>query len=84
VNPITINSRWREEIVAASDAGKLVFEFTIGRFNVYFPDEANWQAAAPTWAKDMRPQFLEACELWCKKQRYPISVVGGAQFYEER
>lgn len=84
MSPITISARWREEIVATSDAGKLVFEFTMGKEHVYFPDAARWLAAAPVWAKHLRQPFLEACQSWCKQHRYPISIVADAQFYEEK
>ena len=41
-NGITLRGRWREELEAVSAEGTLVFEFTMGKEHVYFPDEKAW------------------------------------------
>jgi len=43
-NGITLRGRWREELEAVSADGTLVFEFTMGKEHVYFPDEKAWAA----------------------------------------
>ncbi len=43
MSTITFALRWREELVATSEEGKLVFECTIAGFHVYFPSEAKWK-----------------------------------------
>jgi hypothetical protein len=80
---IEFKPRWREELEAISPEGKLVFEFTIGRFHVYFPDQLRWRALAPAWAKDQWQTYYSACQRWCHQNRYPITVVADANFYEE-
>ncbi len=83
-NGITLRGRWREELEAVSPEGTLVFEFTMGKEHVYFPDEKAWAAQAPTWARNKRETYLNACEAWCKEYRYPISIVPDAHMYEEK
>jgi len=83
-NGITLRGRWREELEAVSSEGTLIFEFTMGKEHVYFPDEQAWAAHAPAWARDKRPIYLDACEAWCKEYRYPISIVPDAQMHEEK
>lgn len=84
MNNIEFNPRWREELEAISPEGKLIFELTMGRRHVYFPDQARWLALAPEWAKDRWQLYVEACQDWCRKERIPISFVGDAHLYEER
>lgn len=84
MDSIEINARWREEVVASSSEGKLVFEFTMGREHLYFPSEARWLELAPAWARNKWQDYRQACELWCQKYRYPISIVSDAHFYEEK
>jgi hypothetical protein len=83
-NGIVLRGRWREELETTSAEGKLIFEFTMGREHVYFPDQARWQALAPPWAKAKWQPYLEACRAWCKEYRYPLSIVADAHFYEEK
>lgn len=84
MEPIRFSIRWKEELEAITSQGKLIFEFTMGKEHVYFPDEARWKASAPEWAKDKWAFYLESCERWCQERRYPISVVPDAHFYEEK
>ncbi|HXT10491.1 MAG TPA: hypothetical protein VN873_02935 [Candidatus Angelobacter sp.] len=48
---IEFKPRWREELQAISPEGKLIFELTMGRLHVYFPDQDRWLALAPDWAR---------------------------------
>lgn len=81
---IEFRARWREELVASSPEGKLVFELTMGRLHVYFPEEVRWRALAPQWAKDKWQVYVDACREWCHKEKIPISIVSDAHFSEER
>ncbi len=81
---VTFNPRWKEEIVAQSKDGKLVFEFTMGVDHVYFPSEAKWQKDAPAWAKDKWEDYIRACRNWCLANRVPITITEDAYFYEEK
>ena len=49
---ISFTPRWREELLAASKEGKLIFELTIGTYHAYFPDQATWKKPVLYWAKD--------------------------------
>ena len=71
---ITLTGRWREKLVAAGEEGILVFEFP-GHKKVYFPNQERWLTHVPAWAKDKQAEYLAACELWCKENRIPITVV---------
>ena len=81
---IIFNQRWKEELEAIGDEGKLVFELTIGKLHVYSPSEARWLATLPAWAKDKWQLYLKACTNWCKQNRILISIVGDAHVYEEK
>lgn len=81
---IHFNPRWREELVATSTDGILIFELTMGTMHVYFPDETKWNADAPAWAKDKWQQYVTACSEWAKNNRIPISITDNALFYEEK
>jgi|GEM_PF-1300056 len=81
---ISFNPRWREELVATSDEGKLVFEITMGELHVYFPGKKKWKEAVPGWAKDKREIYLDACERWCSQNNIPLSVANNTFFYEEK
>jgi hypothetical protein len=83
MSKIEFTARWKEELVASSPDGKLIFELTMGQLHVYFPDEACWLARAPAWAKDKWQTYMEACQEWCRS-RIPISVVGDAYIFEEK
>jgi hypothetical protein len=81
---IKFNPRWREELVAASDEGVLILEIAMGTLHVYFPDEAKWLASAPGWAREKWQIYLDACAIWCKENRIPISIVNNTFMYEEK
>ncbi len=84
MDSIEINARWREEVVASSLEGKLVFEFTMGHEHLYFPNEVRWLELAPAWAKNKWQIYRVACQQWCQQYRYPISIVSDTHFYEEK
>ena len=82
---IEFKPRWREELEAISSEGKLVFEFTIGRFHVYFPDQQRWLALPPpAWARDHWQTYHDACQRWCQQNRFPMTLEADANFYEEK
>ena len=81
---IKFNPRWKEELVATSDEGILIFEITMGVLHVYFPDQKKWEAAAPDWAKNKWRIYMDSCTNWCKNNGIPISIVDNAYVYEER
>lgn len=81
---IIFKRRWREELEAITDEGKLIFEFTIGRFHVYFPTQERWIAQVPLWARDRWEEYKNACEAWCQRERTPISFVNDAHVYYEK
>lgn len=81
---IEFAARWREELVARSPQGTLVFELTMGQLHVYFPDEARWRAVVPAWAREQWPAYRDACRAWCEAQRIPFTLVPDAHVSEER
>jgi len=81
---IEFTPRWREELVATCDEGILIFELTMGKNHVYFPDEEKWVTSVPTWAKDKWKVFFEACEAWCIRNHIPITIVENALVYAEK
>ncbi|WP_430899292.1 MULTISPECIES: hypothetical protein [unclassified Paraflavitalea] len=74
--------RWKEELVATSKSGKLVFEFTMGVEHVYFPSKELWEKQAPDWAKDKWEEYMKACTNWSESNRYPMSIVDNTFMYE--
>ena len=78
MNRIVLKPRWKEELVATSAEGALVFEFTMGVNHVYFPSQASWERQVPAWALDKREQYLAECEKWCSANRVPLSVTDEA------
>ena len=81
---IGLTIRWKEELVASSPEGSLVFEITMGTLHVYFPDENRWKNQAPDWAKMKWDIYLEAGRDWCRQNNIPISVVPDAYIYEQK
>jgi hypothetical protein len=81
---IGFHVRWREEIVASSDEGSLVFEYTMGTDHVYFPDEQRWAGQAPAWAKGKWTDYKTAAEEWCKKNNVPFTISDNTFMYEEK
>jgi hypothetical protein len=84
IQEIKFSPRWREELVATSSEGVLIFELTMGKYHVYFPDENRWKNQVPEWAKMKWDIFLSACKTWCEQNKIPISVVPDALVYEEK
>ncbi|HEX5051979.1 MAG TPA: hypothetical protein VFZ65_09420 [Planctomycetota bacterium] len=84
MSEITFRGRWREELVAESAEGKLVFELTMGKACVYFPSQARWLAVVPPWARERWQVYVDACRAWCGKGRIPLVVVDDAHVSEER
>jgi hypothetical protein len=81
---ISFNARWLEELIATSDEGILIFELTMGKLTVYFPDQDRWLASVPGWAKGQWKIYQEACKEWCAQQKIPMLVVDNALVYEEK
>jgi len=81
---IVFNPRWKEELVATSDEGSLIFELTMGVYHVYFPSQSAWLTSAPEWAKQKREIYLTECEKWCTNNNIPITIVDHGTVYEER
>ena len=81
---IKFNPRWREELVATSNDGILIFELTMGKLHVYFPDQNCWNRQVPVWAQGKWAEYKWACESWCMQNGIPISIVNNALVYEER
>ncbi len=84
MSAISFNPRWKEELVAGSRDGVLIFEITMGTLHVYFPDSTRWQATAPEWAKAKWEIYSEACSAWCKQNKIPITFTDNAFMYEEK
>lgn len=78
---IDLQPRWREELVARSEQGTLVFELTMGKMHVYFPDAVLWASSVPKWAIPLRPDFESACQDWCQRQGIPMTVTGNTFVY---
>lgn len=81
---IHFNPRWREELVATSENGILIFELTMGTYHVYFPTEAKWRESVPEWAKSQWELYLNQCQQWCVQNNIPLTVVENALVYEEK
>ncbi len=84
MNIIRFSPRWKEELVATSDEGKLVFELTMGKYHVYFPDKTLWQASVPGWAIDKWELYHEQCSRWCNQNNIPFTVAHNTFVYEEK
>lgn len=78
---IHFTPRWKEELLATSKDGVLVFELTMGKLQVYFPDTALWEKNVPGWAKDKWKIYREACEQWCNQNGIPFTVVSNGFVY---
>ena len=81
---IKFNPRWKEELVATSEEGSLVFELTMGKYRVYFPSENAWSTSVPNWAKDKWETYLKECEKWCVENNIPITIVDNGVVYEDK
>lgn len=84
MNPIYFTVRWREELVASSDLGTLVFELTMGKYHVYFPDQSQWQKSVPAWAANLWQHYYTQCSQWCAANKIPITITPDALVYEEK
>lgn len=82
MTPIHFEPRWKEELVASSSEGTLVFEFTMGEYHVYFPSQRAWLASVPEWAKPQWQHYFDQCSNWCKANRVPITVKDNGYVYE--
>lgn len=78
---INFQPRWREELVARCALGALVFELTMGKLHVYFPDPDLWVSSVPSWAISLRPEFEVACHRWCQSQGIPMTVTNTTFVY---
>jgi len=81
---IEFTPRWKEELVAKSQEGTLIFELTMGKDHVYFPSHIKWMDSAPEWAKDKWKEYFDGCSKWCSANNIPISVVENGWMYEEK
>ncbi|MBP6343970.1 MAG: hypothetical protein KA403_08555 [Candidatus Omnitrophica bacterium] len=80
---ISFTGRWREELVATSDEGVLIFEFP-GHKEVYMPMAECWKDQVPAWAKDKWEEYKTACSEWCAKERLKIFFVHDSYVSEEK
>jgi len=80
---IDFSIRWKEELVAKTQFGSLIFEFTMGENHVYFPSKELWINNCPDWAKDKWETYYDACNRWCKSKHNPISIAENTFFYSE-
>jgi hypothetical protein len=80
---IRFSPRWKEELVAESAEGTLVFEFTMGVQHVYFPSKTLWQKEVPAWAQPRWEEYLAQCTEWCSRNHVPISVVDNTFVYQQ-
>lgn len=78
---IQFEPRWREELVATSQEGNLVFELTMGQIHVYFPDENRWQKSVPEWALEKYDLYQEACKTWCESRGILFSIAENTFVY---
>jgi hypothetical protein len=81
---IHFQPRWKEEIVATSKRGILVFEMTMGVDHVYFPSQVKWNKDAPEWAKPLWEEYYYACTCWCVQQKMPITLADNTFMYEQK
>ena len=81
---IQFQPRWKEEIVATSRKGTLVFEMTMGVDHVYFPSKYLWEKDAPEWARPMWEEYMNECMRWCHNNRVPFTLADNTFMYEER
>jgi hypothetical protein len=81
---IEFTPRWREELVATSSEGILIFELTMGKYHVYFPSENKWLESVSEWAKDQWQAYFDGCSQWCSRNNIPMTVVDNALVYEEK
>jgi len=83
MSKIYFTPRWREELVAESDEGILIFELMMGTLHVYFPGEQRWLDSVPKWAKEKWEIYKQACKDWCVNNHIPFSIADNALVYEE-
>jgi hypothetical protein len=76
--------RWKEEIVATSKRGILVFEMTMGVDHVYFPSQVKWDKDAPEWAKPLWEEYMNECIKWCNNNSVPFTLADNTFMFEER
>ena len=81
---IQFQPRWKEEIVANSRKGTLVFEMTMGVDHVYFPTKELWEKQAPEWAKALWETYYIECTRWCAQHRIPITLADNTFMYEQK
>ena len=79
---IQFEPRWREELVATSSEGKLVFELTMGKLKVCFPDKSLWDESVPAWATSKWEIYLDACKKWCEGKDIPLTIVKNTFVYD--
>jgi len=79
---IHFEPRWKEELVATSKDGVLIFEMTFGVYHVYFPTAERWALLVPAWAQSQWSVFRDACSQWCTQNRIPMSIEDNAYVYE--
>lgn len=83
MSEISFKPRWREELVASSADGALVFEMTFGQYHVYFPTQARWETQVPDWARPRWSEYHDACQRWCAEQRIPFTLVDDAHVTQD-
>ncbi len=81
---IHFQPRWKEELVASSKDGVLIFELTMGKYHVYFPDQKLWASSVPAWAQDKWNLYYTECCKWCSQNHIPISITERGFVYEEK
>lgn len=81
---IRFTPRWKEELVAESAEGTLVFELTMGEAQLCFPSESLWQQEVPEWARTKWETYLEQCRDWCSRNQVPLSVVDNTFVYQQQ
>lgn len=81
---IHFQPRWKEEIVATSRNGKLVFEMTMGIDHACFPSQVLWEKDALEWAKPMWEEYMNESMRWCNNNSIPFTLADNTFMYEER
>ena len=70
----TYQSKWKEELVGSYGEHKFIVELTIGKLEVYFPEETKWESVAPTWAKGKWAEVRDDARDWCESQSIPFVI----------
>lgn len=73
--------QWKEELVVAGPGGRFILMFWMGIPTISLPPEADWQEAAPDWARSLWQPLHDELVDWCRFNNVALDVASGAGVY---